>query len=453
MSNQQTLDSLTPPQSDALSLSHSSSPAPPLSTTLSSSRLNASAPEFVPGRTTSPRMMIPPPRILHMYHHHHPPPPPFHIPVTGPHERRKDRRKKDQTETGASASIDPKSGLPEDIVQKIVNQVQSFNFYCFFYPFHDHCSSSTLENTLLCFQVNGCINHYQVEYYFGDLNLATTDLLMRFISKDSQGYVPLNVIASFNKIKTFINSNSQLATVLQNSSKLSRIVIAKNLPEDHCYRNLMKIFSAVGSVKHIRTCQPQNTGYGFPSAAKSGKTDFSNKVHAFVEYERVELAEKAVAELNEERSWRSGLRVRLMLQDQTKEANHVLQGGGRKEEDDAMMRSDDKQFEDCGGERDGHVQEQTVGEEEQGHKKRRGHNRVQGGGGGGGRSENQNENAKQNQNHSGRGNHHPSNSQRNKTDEVSMGNQQQQPPPGPRMPDGTRGFSLGRGKPVTVHAQ
>ncbi|XP_010469262.1 PREDICTED: la-related protein 6B-like [Camelina sativa] len=371
-------------------------------------------------------MMIPPPSppsIPHMYHHHHPPPPLF----TGPHERRRDRKKKEQSETGASVSIDPKSGLPEDTVQKIVKQV---------------------------------------EYYFGDLNLATTDLLMRFISKDPQSYVPVHVVASFNKIKSFINSDSQLASVLQNSSKLvvsedgqkvrriypvtkialeelqSRIVIAGNLPADHCYHNLMKIFSAVGSVKHIRTCQPQNPGYGFPSAARSANTDFSNKVHAFVEYERVELAEKAVAELNGERNWRSGLRVRLMLQGQTKEPKHVLQEGGRKEEDD------DKKYEDCGGERDGHGEE----EEEQGGKKRRGHNR---GGQGRGRSQqNQNENSKHNQNYQkGRGNHHPSNSQmNNNTDhQVSMG--KQQPPPGPRMPDSTRGFSLGRGNPVIVHPQ
>ncbi|XP_010512276.1 PREDICTED: la-related protein 6B-like [Camelina sativa] len=402
MADQKPLDSFTPPlQSD--DLSHSPAP-PPLS-----SRLNANAPEFVPAQ---PRMMIPPPPPPHMYHHH-PPPPLF----TGPHERRRDRKKKEQPETGASVSIDPKSGLPEDTVQKIVKQV---------------------------------------EYYFGDLNLATTDLLMRFISKDPQGYVPVHVVASFNKIKSFINSVSQLATVLQNSSKLvvsedeqkvrriypitkialeelqSRIVIAGNLPADHCYHNLMKIFSAVGSVKHIRTCQPQNSGYSFPSAARSANTDFSNKVHAFVEYETVELAERAVAELNEERNWRSGLRVRLMLQDQTKEPKHVLQEGGRKEEDD-----DDKKFEDCGGERDGHGEE-----EEQGDKKRRGHNR---GGQGRGRSQNQNENSKQNLNYQMNNN--------NTDHQVSMGKQQQQPPPGPRMPDGTKGFSLGRGKPVIVHPQ
>ncbi|KAK8935502.1 hypothetical protein KSP39_PZI013689 [Platanthera zijinensis] len=33
----------------------------------------------------------------------------------------------------------------------------------------------------------------------------------------------------------------------------SRIVVAENLPEDHCYQNLMKIFVVVGSIKTIRT--------------------------------------------------------------------------------------------------------------------------------------------------------------------------------------------------------
>lgn len=197
MADQQTLDSSTQP--DDLSHSHSTTSAssssdPSLLRSLSSSRLNAGAPEFVPGRTTPPlpqppRMIIPPPPphgMLHMYHHQ----PPFNVPVLGPvpiqphlvpvqnhhphrfpphhhHNRhqnqqyvpvrnhghqdyqqrgvgggeqesdlvakKSDRRdhkresKNDQTtETGASVSIDSKTGLPEDTVQKIVNQVSSF---------------------------------------------------------------------------------------------------------------------------------------------------------------------------------------------------------------------------------------------------------------------------------------------------------------------------------------
>lgn len=201
MADQQTLDSSTTPpstQSDDLSHSHSTSSAtsasssadPSLLRSLSSSRLNAGAPEFVPGRTTpplpqAPRMIIPPPPphgMLHMYHHQ----PPFNAPVLGPvpiqphlvpvqnhhrfhhhhhHNRhqnqqyvpvrnhgghqdyqqrgavggeqepdlvpkkndRRDHKRESKTdqaaETGASVSIDSKTGLPEDTIQKIVNQV------------------------------------------------------------------------------------------------------------------------------------------------------------------------------------------------------------------------------------------------------------------------------------------------------------------------------------------
>ncbi|CAN8318323.1 unnamed protein product [Cochlearia groenlandica] len=519
MADQQTLDS---PKSDDLSHSNSTSSSDPsLLRSLSLSRLNAGAPEFVPGRTTPPlppppRMIIPPPPpphgMLHMYHHR----PPFNVPVLGsvpiqphlipvqnhhhPHrfhnhnsrhqnqqyvpvrnqvyqqqehdvvvvkkrDHKRDSKNDHTKETLASVSIDSKTGLPEDTVQKIVNQV---------------------------------------EYYFSDLNLATTDHLMRFITKDPEGYVPMHVVTSFKKIKTVVSGNSQLATVLQNSTKLvvsedgkkvrrvnpiteaaieelqSRIIIAENLPEDHCYQNLMKIFSTVGSVKNIRSCQPQNTGSSAPPAARSAKSDASllvNKVHAFVEYELVELAEKAVAELNEAGNWRSGLKVRLMLKHQSKQG----QGKGRKgndaevehEEDDATTSEQqpfEKQSEECSGEWDTHVQEQPIiiGDDEQGNEKavgqRKGRNRGRGKGRGRGQPH---QNQNQNQNHNGRGgnhhhnyqhqhhNHHhqvgtpPSYNQMNNMEQPSMAKQQ---PPGPRMPDGTRGFSMGRGKPIMVQA-
>ncbi|XP_010526876.1 PREDICTED: la-related protein 6B [Tarenaya hassleriana] len=522
MADQQSVDSSA--QFDDLHHSHSSAAAsssdPTFSRNLSSIRLNAEAPEFVPGRVTpspppppQPRMMIPapsPPGVLHMYHHpprfpvpiqgpvtipppprlvpvqnHHPHHLPHHIPhhhsrhvsqqfvpvrnhghhdyqqpggggdqdsdvvaKKGDHDSRKDHRKdpkKDHGESGATVSIDPRSGLPEDTVQKIVNQV---------------------------------------EYYFSDLNLATTDHLIRYINKDTEGNVPIHVVASFKKVKAVISSNSQLAAVLRSSSKLdvsedgkkvrrqhpitdsaieelqSRIVVAENLPEDHCYQNLMKIFSAVGSVKNIRTCQPQNSGSGAPSASRSGKSDgalYTNKVHAYVEYETVELAEKAVAELNEEGNWRSGLRVRLMLKHQTKEQKQG-QGRGRKgheveaqhEEDAAattaatseQQQPNGKQTEECLGEWDG--PERMVAEEEHGNDKgggqRKGRNRGRGKGRGRGGQPHSH-------NHNGRGNH----SHHVGTQPTNNGGQQPQPPPpGPRMPDGTRGFSMGRGKALSL---
>ncbi|XP_022742316.1 uncharacterized protein LOC111293702 isoform X2 [Durio zibethinus] len=231
----------------------------------------------------------------------------------------------------------------------------------------------------------------QVEYYFSDLNLATTDHLMRFISKDPEGYVPISVVASFKKIKALITTHSQLARVLRKSLKLvvskngkkvrrrhpltesdreelqSRIIVAENLPKDHCHQNLMKIFSAVGSVKTICICHPQPSGGVVSSASRSEKSDcmhLSNKLHAFVEYESVELAEKAVAELNDEGNWRIGIRVRLMLGRVSKPAHARGKKGhdakGHYEEDHAStseQQSIEKQEEDPSQLSDIHSQE------------------------------------------------------------------------------------------------
>ncbi|KAH7572711.1 hypothetical protein JRO89_XS03G0001500 [Xanthoceras sorbifolium] len=317
-----------------------------------------------------------------------------------------------------------------------------------------------------------------VEYYFSDLNLATTDHLMRFIHKDPDGYVPISVVASFKKIKAVISSNSQLAGILGNSSKLvvsedgkkvkrqypltesdmeelqSRIVVAENLPEDHCHQNLMKIFSAVGSVKSIRTCLPQTSGGGASSASRLTKADgmlYSNKLHAFVEYESVELAEKAIAELNDERDWRSGLRVRLMLRRGPKTA----QARGKKghdeewhydEEDTSTSEQhlNEKQWEDPSQQPDApaheHMGEEHINEKEGGQRKGRNRGRGKGRGRGGDRGQHY---------HNHRGNHvgtPPSNNPIG-SEQAIVGKQ----PPGPRMPDGTRGFAMGRGKPVAVN--
>uniref|UniRef100_A0A8R7QC11 HTH La-type RNA-binding domain-containing protein n=1 Tax=Triticum urartu TaxID=4572 RepID=A0A8R7QC11_TRIUA len=127
---------------------------------------------------------------------------------------------------------------------------------------------------------------------------------MRFISKDPQGYVPISVIAGFKKIKALVHNNPMLAAALRTSSKLvvsgdgkrvkrrhpftesdmqefqSRIVVAENLPGDPSYQNLMKIFSAVGSVRTIRTCYPQTPNGPGPATNRSAKLDmlFANKV-------------------------------------------------------------------------------------------------------------------------------------------------------------------------------
>ncbi|KAF2316608.1 hypothetical protein GH714_041949 [Hevea brasiliensis] len=170
----------------------------------------------------------------------------------------------------------------------------------------------------------------QVEYQFSDLSLLANESMSKHISKDPEGYVPISVIASTKKMKSLVNNNHLLAQALQSSSNFedgkrvkrkipftekdreelqSRTVVVENLPEDHSHQNLEKIFSVVGSVRTIRICHPQE------SNSSRGKSDFfmSNKLHALVEFENLDTAEKAVEKLNDERNWRKGLRVRVLL--------------------------------------------------------------------------------------------------------------------------------------------
>ncbi|XP_015879499.3 la-related protein 6B isoform X2 [Ziziphus jujuba] len=491
------------PAAASSSSSSSSDPSLSLSRNVSFSRLNARAPEFVPSPRADPHTIPTPPppppppptppfqpppfhvpvgpihphvpHVIPIQNHHHPHPHPHHHHHHHPHPQHhhphphlqlqyqphqhhhfyappgsSDQHHQQQSQgqgadpvdhsahsSNANANSNSKSKLSDDAALKILNQV---------------------------------------EYYFSDLNLATTDHLMRFISKDPEGFVPISVVASFKKIKALTSSHAQLATVLRNSSKLvvsedgkkvkrqhpltesdmeelqSRIIVAENLPEDHCHQNLMKVFSAVGSVKTIRTCQPQISNGGASSASRSAKADcmlFSNKLHAFVEYESVELAEKAAAELNDERNWRSGLRVRLML----KRTSKPIQARGKKGHDgDVQCEEDDnytsehlafeKQSEDSSQHSDAnsheHLGEEHCNDKEGGQRKGRNRGRNKGRGRG-------------QYNHNNRANHvgtPPQNNNSGSNDQA--GGVAKQQPPGPRMPDGTRGFAVGRGKPVSV---
>ncbi|KAF5742794.1 RNA-binding protein putative isoform 2 [Tripterygium wilfordii] len=347
--------------------------------------------DYPPQHHQQQRLVIPPPPMVHVYppaasasptRPHPPPPPPFHVPVHSPvpmptyvipiqnhhhhhnqhhnNQRNHHRHQNHHHHHSQQHQYVPVhyhghdqyhgSGVGEQEVEVSTKkghqatQAQGEQKH----------GGPPSENGVSEEAVQKILN--QVEYYFGDLNLATTDLLMRCISKDPEGYVPISVVASFKKIKALVNSNSQLATVLRTSPKLvvsedgkkvrrqhlltesdmeelqSRIVLAENLPEDHSHQYLMKIFSSIGSVKTIRTCQPQPqaSSRGTSSALRMAKADgmhYSNKLHAFVEYESVELAEKAVAELNDEGNWRSGLRVCLMLKRATKSAQALGKKG------------------------------------------------------------------------------------------------------------------------------
>lgn len=224
-------DDLQQPASTVTS-SSSDTNNPTLTRNVSSSRLNAKAPEFVPRTTTAasspsssstttsttvttradlsqPRLVISPPPtspgIIHVYPSPNSPfhpPIPTHVPVSVPvqnhhphhhhhhvplqyhhhqHHNHTHNHNHPRPFNGATGFLDhkdvsvqaqrtvlgdpdSKDGLTDEATQKILNQV---------------------------------------EYYFSDINLATTDHLMRFINKDPEGY---GKIHSFHYVRNNQNS-------------------------------------------------------------------------------------------------------------------------------------------------------------------------------------------------------------------------------------------------------
>ncbi|CAL4911116.1 unnamed protein product [Urochloa decumbens] len=440
----------------------------------SSSRLNAQAPEFVPRGPPSPVAAAvvvppPPPQVIRVFAA--PPPPPraafFAAPPPRPFEYfapvggRGGFTTKDQQV--------PEPELEAELLQPAAKAV----------PVVDGLENEVVHKITK-----------QVEYYFSDINLATTEHLMRFITKDPEGYVPISVIAGFKKVKASVRDNSMLAAALRTSSKLvvsddgkrvkrqepftesdlqelkSRIVVAENLPGDPSYQNLKKIFSAVGSVISIRTCYPQTPNGSSPATNRSAKLDmlFSNKLHAFVEYETPEDAEKIVA-LTDEENWRNGLRVRLLNTCSAKGAGkgkkEANETDGNGEEDVSTSNQYEKQCEESSQLLDvlpEHLFDETFNEKEV---LKRGKGRGRGGRGRGrGNHQYSNHHQYNNQHNQNHYNHHggnrggahpvgtPPHNLINKPEQLPVGASKL--PPGPRMPDGTRGFTMGRGKPQAM---
>lgn len=448
----------------------------------SSSRLNAQAPEFVPRGPPPPAPAVvlpPPPQVIRMFAA--PPPPPRGGFFSAPQPRPFEYYAPIGERSGFAAKEQQAPELEADMLPPAVVKTE---------PVVDGLDDEVVHKITK-----------QVEYYFSDINLATTEHLMRFITKDSEGYVPISVIAGFKKVKTSVRNNVMLAAALRTSSKLvvsddgkrvkrqqpftesdlqelqSRIVVAENLPGDPSYQNLKKIFSAVGSLISIRTCYPQTPNGTGPATNRSSKLDmlFANKLHAFVEYETPEDAAKAILELNDEKNWRNGLRVRLLntctVKGAGKGKNGMNETDGNSEEDvSTLNHSNEKQFEQSSQLLDvlpEHLFDENFNKEVP----KRGKGRGRGGRGHGRGNHQYNNHHHNNQHHQNNqpqyNNHGNNHLGGNRGSLHSVGTtphnlitklepHPQLPiganklPPGPRMPDGTRGFTMGRGKPQAV---
>ncbi|XP_073137442.1 la-related protein 6C-like isoform X1 [Henckelia pumila] len=324
----------------------------------------------------------------------------------------------------------------------------------------------------------------QVEYQFSDMSLLANESFVKHVNKDPEGFVPMNIISSTKKLKSLNVSHQIMAESLRSSSKLIvshdgkkvkrkqpftekekeelqlRTVIAENLPDDHSHQNIEKIFNVVGSIKAIRICQPQD-----PNASRSSKGDLviSNKVkrggleiivdgslnviktlfplclsdllislqlHALVEYENHRTAEKAAEKLNDERNWREGMRVRVMLRRSPKSVlkNRKSEFEGYLDHDEGSMSHEEDSSSRANVTESFEAEESSAGS-----KKIWAKNRAKTKP----RSQLQTARSLPTTN---------SSSSCSFLGEISG----RQNTKGPRMPDGTRGFTMGRGKPLSI---
>ncbi|KAF9588735.1 hypothetical protein IFM89_015172 [Coptis chinensis] len=295
----------------------------------------------------------------------------------------------------------------------------------------------------------------QVEYYFSDENLPTDKFLIKHLKRDKAGFVPVAVVASFRKMKKLVQDKSFVVAALRESSQLilssdgrkvkrirplpifevkdskSCTVLVENLPEDCSKQHLQRIFGDIGRISSICIRDPHATEDS--SKASKAEMAISGKIHALVEYETVKEAEKAVATLNDEKNWRSGMRVELLLKRMGKygvaKKGWKVVASEKSDNVPASHKVGDEQNVKLLDKNDESPQQEETNHltSEKGNRGRR--NRGQGRG--------QFRGHKQ---HNGNGHGHG-------YAPIGSGSECfSKPPPGPKMPDGTRGFTMGRGR-------
>ena len=223
----------------------------------------------------------------------------------------------------------------------------------------------------------------QVEFYFSDANLPTDAFLLKKVKADKQkqGWVPIQVVCGFNRMKQLLKKHPPVATVaailaerskslLVDESKTkirraeplpeydlediqARTVVAENLGFEPTVEGVVKkftldVFAAAesgtkkehdetedGEEAHDDTNKPAITNEtisvapsmvrvrhpGMATQAEVCKATTgldlvrvaSGSTHALIEYASRELAELAVRTKNDDKDWRHGLRVRLLV--------------------------------------------------------------------------------------------------------------------------------------------
>jgi len=297
----------------------------------------------------------------------------------------------------------------------------------------------------------------QVEYYFSDENLPTDEFLLKCVKKNKKGFVPIETIASFRRMKKLIQDLSVIAAALRTSPKLvvspdgkrvrrfgplpqnelkdskKSTVLVENLPPDFSMESIQEKFGTVGKVVKITINDPELVKED--STAKKPAFILSSKVHALVEYEAVEAAGKAVTTLSDESNWRTGMKVRLLSKASGKHSK------SSKENQDTFSK---KNIQNEHGKEDQQttLEKNSVGDSVEGTKDKENLNSSF-------TTESEQQHQKPNPK-GGRKGQYKGHGQIQQNTNKQGSESLNKPIPGPRMPDGTKGFTMGRGRPLPL---
>jgi hypothetical protein len=176
----------------------------------------------------------------------------------------------------------------------------------------------------------------QVEFYFGDANLPKDKFLKKQIKADpeNEGWVPLEVLASFKKMKGLKADAEIIAAALDSSELLEvsddrtrvrrtrplpapdksapRTVVVQGLTMEPTIEAVGAAFGRCGEVKLVRIVQPEVQLEGEWASCKH-QAFRGREVLAVVEYATQAQACDACEKLDESRnSWRGGMGVSLL---------------------------------------------------------------------------------------------------------------------------------------------
>ncbi|CAI5734989.1 unnamed protein product [Hyaloperonospora brassicae] len=169
----------------------------------------------------------------------------------------------------------------------------------------------------------------QLEYYFCDENLLGDLFLLKNMNID--GYVKLELLASFGRVKKLTTDMDEIKKALELSTKLllnedesmvcrkeplapnqtyhgklARTAIAYNLPEDASVASLRETFQGCGEISYLRLLK-KNTTTGRNAVLKPPIA--AGETYAIIEFVDDEMTKHAVLTLSDQYNWRTGMQV------------------------------------------------------------------------------------------------------------------------------------------------